>query len=145
MWSGALGHVAMEHLQGAASLADHIGVPLEDLLLPCVFCGVFLTYSDLVAFDFKKLQLTWKKGYPHASCSACARKVAERERELFTERILTGVQFAEQFGGGLTTVFCRCFGCLKLLTVTELVLAITRGDSFFLVRGRWRGRCRTCQ
>ncbi|AFU07675.1 E6 [Canis familiaris papillomavirus 14] len=133
----------MEHLQGAASLAEHIRVPLEDLLLPCVYCKRFLNYNELTAFDFKVLQLTWKGGFPHGICNPCARDVSKKEREAFTEEVLTSEDFVARVGG-LTEIFVRCHGCLKLLSLTEKILAISRGEQFFNVRGRWRARCRGC-
>ncbi|AEO16195.1 E6 [Canis familiaris papillomavirus 8] len=141
MWESS--GVAMEHLQGAASLAAHIKVPIEDLLLPCVFCGRFLDFHELTAFDYKQLQLTWKGGFPRGCCIPCAKTVSEQECMLFTEVVLTSEEFANQVGG-FASIFVRCRLCLKLLSLTEKVNAILHGEQFLRVRGRWRARCRCC-
>ncbi|AGA15831.1 E6 [Canis familiaris papillomavirus 15] len=136
--------VAMEHIQGISSLAEHIHVPVEDLLVPCVFCGNFLDLRDLLDFDKKCLQLTWKKGFPHGTCSKCAREVSEKECKLFTEAVLTASGFFCEIDGGLSGVNVRCRLCLKLLNLGEKEEAVSRGERFFRVRRRWRARCRAC-
>nr|WKV32422.1 early protein 6 [Canis familiaris papillomavirus type 25] len=136
--------VAMEHIQGIASLAEHIHVPVVDLLVPCVFCGNFLDLQDLEEFDRKCLQLTWKKGFPHGTCKKCAREVSEKECKIYTEAVLTSAGFVDEIDGGLTSVNVRCRLCLKLLTVSEKEEAVSLGERFFRVRRRWRARCRAC-
>ncbi|ADZ74260.1 E6 [Zalophus californianus papillomavirus 1] len=121
-----------------------LGIPEEDILLPCTFCGRFMSEQDRKDFDSKTLQLQWKHGNAHGCCGRCARAAARHERRHYYQGSLTGQELLTVYGAGVLTLPIRCPLCLRKLGTTEILSAIGGGRYFDLVRGRWKARCRFC-
>ncbi|AMQ81153.1 E6 [Canis familiaris papillomavirus 20] len=135
---------AMERPWSVAGLSVRSGVPLCQLEIPCVFCGLLLDFQDRVAFDCKGLQLTWKHGRPHGCCTICSRDICRREVPVYTQETLDFRTFVQRAGSGFYYIPVRCTNCLGLVTATQKIQALYRRQPFLKVRGRWRTLCTYC-
>ncbi|ASH99062.1 E6 [Ailuropoda melanoleuca papillomavirus 4] len=127
-----------------AELCLRAGVPRDDVQVPCVFCGGFLTFTELCEFDAKCMRLRWKDGRAFGCCVRCACIVGKAERDRFLQASVVGIDLVRYCRGGFLRLTVRCWSCLRLMGATEKVSAVLAGQSFDLVRGRWRARCRFC-
>ncbi|AJP70541.1 E6 [Canis familiaris papillomavirus 16] len=127
-----------------AGLCSQWGATLNDIPLPCVFCGELIDFDDKVAFDFKGLQITWKNRKPHACCTRCARVVCRAEVSEFTEEEVSAWNFYNRVGAGIIYVPVRCTVCLAVVTNTQKLAALQNRQNFKKVRGRWRTECSNC-
>lgn len=126
-------------------LADRLAIPLVDLLLPCKFCKRFLSYIELVSFDFKRLQLLWTtEDFVYASCTSCLYATAQYEFIKFFEATVIGrqIEIVEQKPVGEIPIRCRF--CLGLLDLIEKLDICARHKEFHKVRNNWKGVCRLC-
>ncbi|ALX18463.1 E6 protein [Rusa timorensis papillomavirus 1] len=125
-------------------LAERLGVSPEDLLISCRFCCWFMTFEDLMHFDWKGLQLIWRNGNVFGCCRGCSRIVAYEEHQQFCTHELLGADLIDLVKVPLHLIFIRCVQCLKQLSFAEKLDIIARNDKFCCIRGAWRGRCRVC-
>lgn len=126
-------------------LADTLAIPLVDVLLPCKFCGRFLTYVELVSFDYKGLQLIWTpEDFVFASCASCLYATAQYEFMKFYESCVTGKNIEEVEQKSIGNIPIRCRFCLKLLDLLEKLDSCYKHQQFYKVRGNWKGLCRLC-
>ncbi|AUT11911.1 E6 [Leptonychotes weddellii papillomavirus 3] len=127
-----------------AELADSCGIPLVDVVLPCVFCKKYLNFQERCSFDEKNLQLSWKDSRAYGCCSHCARVTAWYEWSTFYQGSLTARELLTVYGRNALTLVIRCFKCLRKLSCTEVCAALGGGQYFDLVRGRWKAQCKFC-
>lgn len=126
-------------------LADTLCIPVLDILIPCRFCTRFLSYIELLGFDYKGLQLIWtEEDFVFACCSSCAHATAQYEFTRFYEHSVNGreIEIVEQKGIGEVVV--RCQYCLKRLDLIEKLDVCCKHQQFHRVRGNWKGVCRHC-
>lgn len=132
--------------RSVSRLVERLGIPPEDLLLPCTFCATFLTEEDRLRFDFSGYNLIWRRGNAHGICTPCARVCAALEQiRFYSSEALHAEEVLEKEQKPLNEVQVRCRVCLKPLTLTEKLGAAERGEQFVRVRGVWRARCRLCK
>nr|AYA93994.1 MAG: E6 protein [Human papillomavirus] len=126
-------------------LADSLGVPLVDLLLPCKFCGTFLPYIELVSFDYKHLQLIWTtEDFVFGSCSTCLHATAQHEFTTYFETSVTGREIEHFEQKPIGDIPVRCRFCFKLLDLIEKLDICYKDQQFHKVRRNWKGVCRHC-
>nr|AFK84995.1 E6 [Miniopterus schreibersii papillomavirus 1] len=128
----------------AAELCASLGIPPQDLLLPCTFCAAFLTAEDFFWLEFKQLFLVWRRGCAHGICKSCQDLVCTLERLQFGQRLITADDYCSEFGDSVYGVNVRCLYCLKLLCTPEIDSYIQRGFMFSILRGRLRAVCFAC-
>ncbi|AAA67144.1 E6 protein [Iotapapillomavirus 1] len=127
------------------SFVERLGIPREDLLLPCTFCSRFLTQEELTAFDFSAFNLVWRGRCAHGICTACARVCASLDLFLHHQNSRPLADVLRDENLTLHGLKARCRVCMKILSVTEKLECAERGESFAKVRGQWRARCRICK
>lgn len=126
-------------------LADTLTIPLIDLLIPCRFCDRFLTYFELLNFDYKHLQLIWTiEDLVYACCSSCAFASAQFEFTNYYEGFVQGKAIETIENSPIGSISIRCQYCLKLLDLVEKLGNCYNQQPFHKVRGGWKGLCRHC-
>ncbi|AUT11923.1 E6 [Leptonychotes weddellii papillomavirus 4] len=134
----------MERSTTVLELAEKLEVPLEDLLVRCLFCQTFLDFASLCHQVYADLQLVWKGREVHGSCVRCARASGTYEVSRFLETSTTGETLREQ-GVNIFTECIRCLWCLRRLSLTEKIDLSAFRHPVHKVRGRWRALCRVCK
>ena len=131
--------------QSVAQLARLLDIPVEDLLIPCNFCGNFLTFLELHEFDHKILTLIWKDHLVFACCRCCCTASGYFEFQHFYEQSVIGRDIETVEQKTIFEVIVRCHQCLRLLDQIDKLDICGRRQYFHKVRGGWRGRCRFCK
>lgn len=126
-------------------LAEALGIPVIDCLIPCNFCGNFLNYLEACEFDYKRLSLIWKGYYVYACCRVCCGATATYEFNQFYERTVLGRDIELASGLSIFDIDIRCQTCLAFLDVIEKLDCCGRGLPFHKVRNAWKGICRQCK
>ena len=134
----------MERPRTVQVLSQNLGIPIEDLLIPCKFCDRFLAYIELLQFDYKQLQLIWIDELVYACCSSCAHASAAFEYKNYLEGTVQGRQIEEVTQRSIGFITIRCIYCLKFLDLLEKLDNCARHQQFYKVRGNWKGLCRHC-
>ena len=134
----------MERPRTVQVLSRHLEIPIEDLLVPCKFCERFLTYIELLQFDYKQLQLIWIEDLVYALCSSCAYASAAFEYKNYLEGTVKGREIEQVTQQSVGFITIRCIYCLKHLDLLEKLDNCARHQQFFKVRGNWKGLCRHC-
>nr|WES10432.1 E6 protein [Rodent papillomavirus] len=127
------------------TLLQRLGIPRQDLLLPCTFCAKYLTQEELTAFEFSNFNLIWRGGCVFGVCVSCARLCASLDVLQHFGNSLPALDVIAKEGKGLDSISVRCRVCLHRLSFTEKLQAAERSELFAKVRGRWRARCRICK
>lgn len=126
-------------------LADTLAIPVIDLLLPCNFCNRFLSYFELLSFDYKYLQLIWTvEDLVYAICSSCAFASAQHEFMKYFEYSVVGKQIETVANQPIGNITVRCQYCLKKLDLVEKLGVCYKQQYFHRVRDNWKGLCRLC-
>lgn len=125
-------------------LLNLLGIPKQDLLLPCLICSKFLDPEDLQNFEGCKFSLVWRVEGVHGICRNCARVTAILERTNFHQGTFTANDFFDKHGEHVHCVHVRCYICLSKLSVPEIDCMVEAGQLFHLVRGIVRGFCEKC-
>ncbi|AEA35073.1 early protein E6 [Human papillomavirus 152] len=131
--------------QSVAGLASLLDIPVEDLLIPCNFCGTFLTFLELQEFDAKVLTLIWKEHLVYACCRCCCTASGFFEFQHFYEQSVLGRDIETVANATIFQIVVRCHQCLRLLDQIDKLDICGRRQHFHKVRGGWRGRCRFCK
>lgn len=131
--------------QSVAGLASLLDIPVEDVLLPCNFCGKFLTFLELQEFDAKILTLIWKEHLVYACCRCCCTASGFFEFQHFYEQSVLGRDIETVANKTIFEIVVRCHQCLRLLDQIDKLDICGRRQHFHKVRGGWRGRCRFCK
>ena len=126
-------------------LAQALGIPLVDCLLPCNFCGKFLDFLEVCDFDKKQLNLIWKDYVVTACCRCCSVATATFEFNEFYERTVLGRDIELATGRSIFEIDVRCQNCLSFLDIIEKLDCCGRGRPFHKVRGAWKAVCRLCK
>lgn len=126
-------------------LANLLGIPLVDCLLPCNFCGRFLDYLEVCEFDYKKLTLIWKDYSVYACCRLCCSATATYEFNVFYQQTVLGRDIELATGLSIFQIDIRCHTCLSFLDIIEKLDCCGRGLPFHRVRNAWKGVCRQCK
>lgn len=126
-------------------LSGYLQIPVGDLLLPCNFCGKFLTFAELLEFDYKNLRLIWKDALVFGCCTVCAFATAIYELRTFHQETVTGYEIEGRAQAPLASVVVRCLFCLKQLDLLEKLDICARHQEFHRVRSHWKGLCRHCR
>ena len=126
-------------------LANLLEIPLDDCLVPCNFCGNFLTHLEVCEFDEKKLNLIWKGHCVFACCRVCCTATATYEFNEFYESTVEGREIESVTGKSIFDVDVRCYTCMKFLDSIEKLDICGRKLPFHKVRGSWKGICRLCK
>lgn len=142
-WLWITGQHDME--RSITALVQRLGVPEEDLLLPCTFCAKFLSEKEREQFDYCDFNLIWRRGCAHGICTACARMCAVADSLLNLDATCSALEVLEKEGTDLSNIPVRCRVCLKQLLLAEKLAAGERQELFLRVRGRWRARCMLCK
>lgn len=127
------------------TLLCRLGIPRQDLLLPCTFCAKYLSQDEITAFEYSDFNLIWRGGCVFGVCVTCARLCASLDILQHLGNSVPAVDIISREGRGLEEVVVRCRVCLHRLTLTEKLQAAERSELFARVRGRWRARCRICK
>ncbi|AEM24663.1 transforming protein [Human papillomavirus 145] len=131
--------------QTVRELGDRLSIPIIDLLIPCRFCNRFLPYIDLLAFDYKTLQLIWtEEDFVFACCCSCAHASAQFEFTKFYEFSVIGKELEQVEHQHIGAIPVRCHYCLRLLDLLEKLEVCYTHQQFHKVRGNWKARCRHC-
>lgn len=126
-------------------LADTLAIPVIDLLLPCNFCNRFLSYFELLSFDYKNLQLIWTvEDLVYALCSSCAYASAQFEFIQYFQFSVEGKQIESVEHKPIGDIIIRCQYCLKKLDLVEKLGVCYKQQQFHKVRENWKGLCRHC-
>ncbi|AST11574.1 E6 protein [Sus scrofa papillomavirus 2] len=133
----------MENITSITGLANALGIPWVDLLIPCTFCGKFMDYHDLTKFE-SQMQLLWKGKCVYGCCNRCARLSSRREVQLFGQGTKALSEVLKQ-GIKLTDLVIRCVACLNKLTYVEKLSVLYGENQVTVVRGRYRGICKNCK
>lgn len=123
---------------------NYFGVEFENLRLPCIFCLHCLDTLELLSFQQKRLSLVWRNCKCYAACVTCIRQTAAIEKHRYFQCAVQGAFIEHVSQKRLQELTVRCLECMTLLTSAEKVDIIACGESFFLVRGHWKGICRAC-
>lgn len=126
-------------------LAKLLEIPLDDCLIPCNFCGNFLTHLEVCEFDEKRLTLIWKDHLVFACCRVCCSATATYEFNQFYESTVLGRDIEQVTGKSVFDIDVRCYTCMKFLDSIEKLDICGRKRPFYLVRGSWKGICRLCK
>lgn len=126
-------------------LAEALGIPLQDCLVPCNFCGNFLDFLELCEFDKKRLCLIWKNYVVTACCRCCCVATATFEFNEYYEQTVLGRDIELATGRSIFEIDVRCQNCLSFLDIIEKLDCCGRGRPFHKVRGGWKGVCRLCK
>ncbi|ADQ39299.1 E6 [Macaca fascicularis papillomavirus 2] len=129
----------------ATALAEELGIGIKDLQVPCNFCHSTLSGADVLAFDYKCLNLLWKEGVAYAACSPCCAATAAYEVQVHYEFSVYGREIERITNTPLWNIIVRCWNCLKLLDLLEKNDICARRQQFHRVRGGWKGNCRHCR
>ncbi|ADQ39306.1 E6 [Colobus guereza papillomavirus 2] len=129
----------------AVGLAHLLDIPLDDLLLPCTFCGRFLSFSEVCEFDDKKLSLIWHNYTVSACCRCCCVATATYEFNEFYEQTVNGREIEQVTGLSILHLDVRCQNCLRFLDNIEKLDICGRNRPFHKVRNWWKGICRHCK
>lgn len=126
------------------TLAEHIGVELEDLLLSCYYCKRWLTLLDKLLYQHSYLCLYEKENLYYGACQGCLRSAARLEF-LLGYQSLVSVQAAEEyFGRSFQELLVRCFCCLRILNTSEKNSTIEKGGDVAIVSDQPRALCTLC-
>lgn len=126
-------------------LAHHLNIPIWEVLLPCNFCTGFLTYQELLEFDYKDFNLLWKDGFVFGCCAACAFRSAYHEFTNYHQEIVVGIEIEGRAAANIAEIVVRCLICLKRLDLLEKLDICAQHREFHRVRNRWKGVCRHCR
>ncbi|ANZ90238.1 E6 protein [Bos taurus papillomavirus 17] len=141
---GCLGcSVPMAYPRSILEYASRIGIPLQDVVLPCKFCEKFLEFLDCVAFDCKGLNLIWRDDLVYGACMRCCTRLAVAEFKFYYEYSVNVSNLIEQENKCLSDILVRCAFCLQSLSLTEKIIS---GSCSLIhkVRGNWRSICMYC-
>lgn len=125
-------------------LLNLLGIPKQDLILPCLICSKFLDPADIQAFEHCKFCLVWRVGGVHGICSFCARLTALLERVNYHQGTITANDYFDENGEHVHCVHVRCLLCLAKLSVQEIDHMVEASQQFHKVRGILRGFCAAC-
>ncbi|ABM67065.1 E6 [Macaca fascicularis papillomavirus 1] len=131
--------------QTGSALAALLGLQLQELSLPCNFCGNFLSVSELLELEEKGLQLIWKGDFVYGCCRCCCVATATYECMAFLEDTILGSDIEEREGKPIAEISIRCQNCLRRLDLIDKLDIVGRNELFHKVRGRWKGLCRQCK
>jgi hypothetical protein len=131
--------------ESVAGLAVLLDIPIEDLLIPCNFCGNFLSFLELNEFDAKNLTLIWKEHLVFACCRCCCTASGFFEFQNFYEGSVIGRDIETVEHKSIFDITVRCHQCLRLLDLIDKLDICGRSQHFHKVRGAWRGRCKYCK
>lgn len=123
---------------------NYFGVDFTDLNLPCIFCRASISSAELSIFQLRQLSLVWRDGCCYAACLTCIESVAKYERDKYFQCTVNGMYIEYFSRKPLQELIVRCLYCMSLLTSEEKIDTIGCGCNFFLVRGHWKGVCRSC-
>lgn len=123
---------------------SYFDVQFDELALPCIFCRIPVCSDELTTFQCRKLSLVWRKGDCYAACLACIADVAKYERDRYFQCTINGLYIEYFAQKPLQDLIVRCLYCMALITNEEKIDTIGSGCNFYLVRGNWKGVCRSC-
>lgn len=126
-------------------LTAQLQIPIGDILLPCNFCGKFLTFLELLEFDYKNLRLIWKDNLAFGCCTVCAFTTAIYELRTYHQETVTGIELEGRAQAPIGDIIVRCLFCLKQLDLLEKLDICARQQHFHRVRNHWKGLCRHCR
>lgn len=127
-----------------ADLLKFLGIPLCDLLLPCIVCEGFLNQEDIENFTKAPFLLVWRQSCAHGICKRCSRLSATFERNYCYERRVSADDFIVEYGDSVFAVPVRCLFCYHVLSDAEKDSMIESQRPFHWVRSRLRGYCQPC-
>lgn len=125
-------------------LVSYLGIPRQDLLLPCLICSRFLDAADQQNFLSCSFSLVWRVEGVHGICKACTRLTAIVERVNFHQGTITANDYFDTHGEHVFCVHVRCLICLSKLSVPEIDCMVEAQQEFHIVRGILRGFCQAC-
>lgn len=128
-----------------AGLAALLEIPLDDCVVPCNFCGKFLSHLEACEFDDKRLSLIWKGHLVYACCRWCCTATATFEFNEFYEHTVTGREIEFVTGESVFDIDVRCQNCMRYLDSIEKLDICGRRLPFHKVRNSWKGICRLCK
>nr|AYA94586.1 MAG: E6 protein [Human papillomavirus] len=135
----------MEHPRTVLELSKLLEIPVEDLLIPCNFCGAFLDYFELCDFEAKVLTLIWKGDLVFGCCHRCCTATAQFEFNTFYEQTVVGREIEAVEHKSIFDICVRCRHCLRCLDIFDKLDICGRQQHFYKVRSAWKGLCRLCK
>ncbi|DAZ92270.1 TPA_asm: E6 [Manis javanica papillomavirus 1] len=117
---------------------------LDEIQIPCNFCGIWMTLPDKVKFDLTGLRLIWKTGGPRGICQPCVRAVGFQEFVKFYEGTTDALRIEHDYGVRFLDILVRCHCCMRALTDAEKGAIISTKSPVHRVRGLWKSRCMHC-
>nr|WJJ59260.1 MAG: E6 protein [Hydrurga leptonyx papillomavirus 2] len=131
----------MEKCASVLELAQRLDIPLQDILLKCIFCDCFLDLFSLQHQVYANLQLVWRDHHAYGCCLQCARASGRYESARYHQGTVCSSLLGVAFLGKLV----RCLLCLRQLDCSEKLSVLSDRQSVHRVRGRWRALCRVCK
>ncbi|AHL46424.1 E6 protein [Rupicapra rupicapra papillomavirus 1] len=127
-----------------AQLAAHSNFADSHLLLPCIFCGDFLTAADVIHFDTAPLTLLWRFGFPYACCIRCCNYAGMLEAYRYFQGLIPAAWVEQITGLSLLQLDVRCVTCLRRCSLGDKLSVLWRSSDFFVVRNRLKTVCQIC-
>nr|WJJ59277.1 MAG: E6 protein [Arctocephalus gazella papillomavirus 1] len=135
----------MENPKTIQGLLTTFELPLDSLLLSCVYCHCALTRRDLILFDYRSLNLVWRKGLVYGVCDPCLRGAAKVQLwRHFVRSVFVSTLETEQ-GTAIGDLSVRCAGCFKYLGEEEKLLMVEDRRRVHQIGEHWRGVCIRCR
>lgn len=123
---------------------ETFGISFFCLKLKCIFCGKWVSLTELAEFFEKHLSLVWKNNVCHACCLKCLCLSARYETEHYFQCACEVENLSALLNKSLDEIIIRCYFCLALLDLPTKCDLIARKKPACLVRGHWRAPCRQC-
>nr|ART66897.1 E6 [Bat papillomavirus] len=129
-------------IEGLAHLLD---IPWLDVIIPCTFCGRYLSQTEKVIFDQHNFKIRWVGSTAFACCQNCFRISGALERQLYEEQTVKVTDLCRWTGLPLCTQIVRCTSCLRPFSWKEKhELEERSGATVVCVRGGLRSLCSLC-
>lgn len=135
----------MERPKTVLEVAKLFNTTVEELTLPCNFCGRLLRATEKHIYDKHYFKVRWQDGRPLGCCRRCIRLCGVLEFALYFQRNLLAEDIRASTGAPVWFQQIRCRRCLKPLSKKEKVLLQKRREFFYEVRGKLRAHCTLCR
>ncbi|ACO58656.1 putative transforming protein E6 [Ovis aries papillomavirus 3] len=127
-----------------AELVQHYNFGDCVLLLPCIFCGEYLTAADIVHFESAPLALLWRFGIPFGCCIRCCNYAGMYEAYRYFQGLIPAAWVECITGKTLFELDVRCVTCLRRCNLSEKLSVLWRQSDFFVIRNKLKTVCQIC-
>lgn len=132
--------------QSIGDLARWLGyTDLDDFLISCYYCGLFLTTADKILFDNAKLKLMWYEGGYYSVCYSCTRSNARLEFMSKYSGVYSVADIQTQYDCSLLELSVRCLSCLRELNRQEKRDVVLTCPDLFRIGDSIRTLCVVCR